>query len=159
MGLAALGTFVYFLDAFVFIFLAFVGLGHLLSGLSFGFAFSLALMFQVLGIILTALGYFVFMWSVIVRGRYAVSWAMPGSQELVTWGPYKYVRHPSYLGYFLMFTGLLLLWLNVLALFPLLAVPGYCQLTFREESLLLRRFGEKYAEYQRKTGRFLPKLR
>ena len=159
MGLAALGTFAYFLGALVFVFLAFAGLSQLMSILSFSFAFSLALFFQVLGMVFTALGYFVFVWSVIARGKYATSWAMPGNQELVTWGPYRYVRHPSYLGYFLMFTGLLLLWLNVFALFPLLAIPGYYQLTFREEKLLLSRFGEKYAEYQGKTGRFVPKLR
>ena len=159
MGLAALGTFFYFLEAFVFIFLAFAGLSPVVSILSLSLAFPPSLLSQVLGMILTAVGYFVFIWSVIARGKYAVSWAMPGSQELVTWGPYRFVRHPSYLGYFLMFSGLLLMWLNVFALFPLLAIPGYYQLTSTEEKLLLSRFGEKYAEYKRKTGRFVPKIR
>ena len=159
MGLAALGTFFYFLEAFVFIFLAFAGLSPVVSILSLSLAFPPSLLSQVLGMILTAVGYFVFIWSVIARGKYAVWWAMPGSQELVTWGPYRFVRHPSYLGYFLMFSGLLLMWLNVFALFPLLAIPGYYQLTSTEEKLLLSRFGEKYAEYKRKTGRFVPKIR
>ncbi|NIQ07584.1 MAG: isoprenylcysteine carboxylmethyltransferase family protein, partial [Candidatus Korarchaeota archaeon] len=70
----------------------------------------------------------------------------------------RYIRHPSYLGYFLMFFGIFALWPNGLTLIPLVAVPGYYSLTFVEEKLLIQRFGEEYLEYMRKTGRFLPKI-
>ncbi|HIE23589.1 MAG TPA: hypothetical protein EYP68_05105 [Candidatus Korarchaeota archaeon] len=54
------------------------------------------------GLGLMVFGFFLFGWSVIVRGRHAVSWQMPWGHVLVTWGPYAFVRHPSYLSYFIM---------------------------------------------------------
>jgi len=114
---------------------------------------------QIVGLVLTGAGYFLFIWSVIARARYAVSWAMTENHRLVTWGPYRYVRHLSYLGYFLMFLGLFFTWPNFLTLFPLIAIPGYVRVTVEEERFLLLRFGDQFLEYQRRTGRFIPKLR
>jgi len=57
--------------------------------------------------------------------------------RLVTWGPYRYVRHPSYSGYFLMFMGLALTVNNPLVLAPILAVAGYARLVDTEERLLV----------------------
>lgn len=159
MSLAAFGTLAYFVGAFAFVSFVFADPSYVLINFPLSFPIPFTLYFQVLGIFLTALGYFVFMWSVIARGSYAVSWEMPEQQKLVTWGPYRYVRHPSYLGYFLMFFGLFLMWPGFFALFPLLAILGYYRLTFSEERLLLQRFGQEYAEYQRRTGRFAPKFR
>jgi len=156
--LAAVGTVGYFLVALLLLFLVFSGLSSVLNGFPFGCQFPFMDYVQILGLVLTSLGYFLFIWSVIVRGRYATSWEMPEHQKLVTRGPYRYVRHPSYLGYFLMFVGLFLLWPSVFTLFPIFAVPGYYQITFEEERLLVLRFGEEYVNYQNRTGRFVPKL-
>ena len=158
VGVAAVGTAVYFLEALLYPILVFSGLASALHSFPLGFQFPFIFYTQVLGLVLTSVGYFVFVWSVIARGRYAVSWEMPEDQRLVTWGPYRYVRHPSYLGYFLMFLGLFLLWPSLFALFPLLAIPGYYQAAFEEEKLLARRFGDEYVKYQKKTGRFLPRV-
>lgn len=159
VGLAAVGTIVYFLEALSYLFLVFSDLILVLRDLPFLFQFPLMCYLQILGLILTSAGYFLFIWSVVVRGRYAVSWKMPEDQRLVTWGPYRYVRHPSYLGYFLMFFGLFFLWPNLFTLFPLSAIPGYFRVTFEEERLLVQRFGDEYIKYQRKTGRFIPRFR
>ncbi len=159
IGLAAFGTLVYFVEAFSYLFLVFSGLIFGLCDFPFIFRFSFIFYIQILGLVLTSVGYSVFVWSVVVRGKYAVSWAMPENQRLVTSGPYRYVRHPSYLGYFLMFCGLFFLWPNLFTLFPLGAIPGYFRVTFEEERLLVRRFGDEYVEYQRKTGRFIPRFR
>src|SRR4030042_1743023 len=78
--------------------------------------------------------------------------------KLVTWGPYGFVRHPSYLAYFLLFTGLLVVWPNLLTLVPLVAIPGYIKATDKEEKLLEAHLGNEYKKYQRKTGRFFPRL-
>ena len=110
------------------------------------------------GIIFFAAGSALFVWSVLARGRYSVSWSMPVNHRLVTWGPYKYVRHPSYTGYFLMFIGLFLIWFNLLAATPLLGILGYVQIAHKEEEMLALRFGSAYADYQKNTGKFLPKL-
>jgi len=158
VGLAAAGTLIYFLEALSYMFLVFASLVSVLRDLSFFPQFQFMFLMQVLGLVLTSFGYFFFIWSVIARGKYATSWKMPNSQRLVTWGPYRYVRHSSYLGYFLMFFGLFFLWPNLFTLFPLLAIPGYSRVALQEEKLLVQRFDEEYLEYQRKTGRFMPRF-
>ncbi len=155
VGTAAFGTFVYFIEALVYPFLVFMDLLYVVEFVSFQFFFMLYV--QILGLVLTGMGYFLFAWSVIARGKYARSWSMPDDHKLVTWGPYKHLRHPSYLGYFLMFFGLFALWPNFFTLIPLVAIPGYLCVTFQEERLLVQRFGEEYVEYQEKTGRFVPR--
>jgi len=110
------------------------------------------------GLLVMVLGYAIFLWSVNARGRYATSWQMPVDHKLVDWVPCRYVRHQSYLGYFLMFIGFLLLWNNALALIPLIAIPGYMVIIFHEEEILVARFREEYVKYQENAGRFLPKI-
>jgi protein-S-isoprenylcysteine O-methyltransferase Ste14 len=58
-----------------------------------------------------------------------------------------------------MFIGFLMLWRNILALIPLIAIPGYVLITRSEEKMLVAKFGEKYVQYQKHVGRFLPKVR
>jgi protein-S-isoprenylcysteine O-methyltransferase Ste14 len=159
VALVALGTFVYFAAVLLFSFAVLAGQESVVIVLSLGYEQSFMIYVQVLGLGLTALGYVVFMWSVIARGKYAVSWDMPENQKLVTWGPYRYVRHPSYLGYFLMFIGFFCLWPNLFTLFPWIAIPGYYRVTFDEEKLLTQRFGKEYVEYQEKTRRLIPRFR
>jgi len=158
VSLAAVGTVVYFLEALLYPFLVFSGLVSVLYDFPFYFPSPCMFYMQILGLILTSAGYSLFIWSVVARGRYAVSWEMPENHRLVTWGPYRYVRHPSYLGYFLMFFGLFFSWPNLFTLFPLLAIPGYYRVTFEEERLLVQHFGDEYVEYQKRTGRLIPKL-
>jgi len=157
VGVAAFGTGVYFVEAFLFQLLVFSGYGFVLWSLPLQLPSNVYLQF--IGVVLTVIGYFLFIWSVRARGRFSVSWAMPEDQKLVSWGPYRYVRHPSYSGYFLMFVGFFLMWSSVVAVLPLFAVLGYYRVTFDEEAFLVRRFGDAYREYQRKTGRFAPRIR
>jgi protein-S-isoprenylcysteine O-methyltransferase Ste14 len=157
VGVAALGTGVYFVEAFFFQLLVFSGYGFVLWSLPLQLPSSVYVQF--VGVVLTVIGYLLFVWSVRARGRYSVSWAMPEDQKLVTWGPYRYVRNPSYLGYFLMFFGLFLAWSNVLAFFPFVAIPGYYRVAVEEERLLEKRFRGAYVEYRKKTGRFVPRIR
>jgi len=159
VGAAAVGTVAYFLLASAYPFLVFTGRETMLLILSLRLHPSIMICTQIVGLVLTGAGYFLFIWSVIARARCAVSWAMTENHRLVTWGPYRYVRHPSYLGYFLMFLGLFFTWPNLLTLFPLIAIPGYVRVTVEEERLLLLRFGDQFLEYQGRTGRFIPKLR
>jgi protein-S-isoprenylcysteine O-methyltransferase Ste14 len=156
--LAGLGTGVFFLESCLYVILGFWrGLLQLsalnLLGTEAGGPAALA------GLFAMVLGYAIFLWSVVVRGRYATSWQMPADHKLVEWGPYRYVRHPSYLGYFLMFAGFFMLWQEALAMIPLIAIPGYVLITQREEEMLLARFGDRYLQYQKNVGRFFPKMR
>jgi protein-S-isoprenylcysteine O-methyltransferase Ste14 len=156
MSLAALGTLAFFAEALLTVYAGFTGQVYLLVSV-IQLEFPSASSVQVLGLAIMGAGFLVFVWSVIARGRHSVSWEMSDDHALITWGPYKYVRHPSYLGYFLMFTGLLLTWLNLVALIPLVAIPGYAKIAVTEEELLKQRFGDEYLKYMESTGRFIPK--
>lgn len=79
--------------------------------------------------------------------------------ELVTYGPYRYVRHPLYtLGFinFIAFTLLAANWFMLLT--ALLTFWVLLQRTPQEEAKLLERFGDQYRLYMQRTGRYLPKL-
>lgn len=155
--LAALGTFAFFAEALLIIYLGSVDQIYLfMPALQYEHPFASTL--QALGLAIVSSGVLIFVWSVVARGRYSVAWEMPEDQQLVTWGPYRYVRHPSYLGYLLVFSGLFLVWLNLVALVPMVGIPGYMALAKPEEELLMSRFGQRYREYMRSTGRFIPRI-
>lgn len=156
--LATFGTLVFAVCTVLFPFVVFTGFLSFVNCFPFRILFPLDSVVQVGGLILLSSGYVLFSWSVISRGRYAVSWDMPQDHKLVTWGPYRYVRHPSYLGYFLMFLGLVLTWTNLLAVPSLIAVPGYVAMIDKEEKFLIERFGDEYRQYQERTGRLFPRL-
>jgi len=159
LGLVALGTTAYFVEATFYPLLVLANLASFLRVFTFAVSNMLMTYAQILGLLLTAFGYSLFLWSVIARGKYATSRTMRGNHRLVTWGPYRYVRNPSYTAYFAMFTGLFAVWPSLLSLIPLVGIPGYFSVTFQEEKLLERHCGEEYLKYQTKTGRFFPKLK
>jgi protein-S-isoprenylcysteine O-methyltransferase Ste14 len=159
LTLIALGTFVFWFGSVFYVILVLTGIFHSLDSFLFPLRFPLDSYSQIFGIIITALGYFIFTWSVVARGRYATAWDMPENHKLVTWGPYHYVRHPSYLSYFLMFFGLFCIWLTWIALIPFVAILGYLKIVNEEEKMLVQRFGDEYITYQRTVAKFFPKLR
>jgi len=158
LDLTGLGTMVFWADSILFPIVAVTGFLSFLNAYPLRIVFPYDSIVQAAGLILLTIGYVFFAWSVIARGQYAVSWDMPEDHKLVTWGPYRYVRHPSYLAYFLMFPGLVLAWLNLLAVPSMIAVPGYYYIVENEEKILIERFGDEYRRYREKTGRFFPRL-
>ncbi len=72
-------------------------------------------------------------------------------------GPYARIRHPQYVGFFLIMTGFLLQWptLLTLAMYPVL-VWVYARLAAAEERDSLTRFGEAYRQYMASVPRFVP---
>ena len=85
VNLAAVGTIVCFLEALLYLFLVFAGLISILYAFPFCIQFLFVFYTKILGLVLTFAGYFLFIWSVVARGIYAVSWEMPEKQKLVTW--------------------------------------------------------------------------
>lgn len=153
--LAGLGTVAFFFESCLYVGL---GFGNYLGSFYPYFDFDLVQL-SLFGLFVMIIGYAIFIWSVVARGRYATSWQMPSDHKLVDRGPYRYVRHPSYLGYSLMFLGFALLWHNALALFPLIAIPGYVLIARREEEMLVARFRDAYVQYQKRVGCFLPRIK
>ncbi len=82
---------------------------------------------------------------------------LPG-HRLVTSGPYRFVRHPSYSGLLLFFLGLGVALGDWLAVAVMLAVPalGVLYRIRVEEEALLGAFGEEYRAYMSRVGALLP---
>ncbi len=80
--------------------------------------------------------------------------------ELVTEGPYSYVRHPQYAGLFIITIGMLTQWPTIITalMFPVL-VFAYYRLSKREESDIIKMFGDEYKRYIEKTPMFIPRLK
>lgn len=79
---------------------------------------------------------------------------------LVTAGPYRWVRHPFYSAFAVLWTGFALLLSSWL--FVVLSIPVVVYLVIRtpvEEANLVERFGDGYRAYMARTGRYWPRLR
>ena len=77
-------------------------------------------------------------------------------QSLVCTGPYRIIRHPIYVSYFLLSTGLLLINPAIPTLLGLIySFWDFPRAADREEKLLAMKL-PGYIEYMRNTGRFLP---
>ena len=78
--------------------------------------------------------------------------------RMVTTGPYKYIRHPIYLSFFLFTVGKSLVFENLLLL---IIIPSLIMLymhALMEEQKLAKKFGKSYLDYMGRTGRFVPYL-
>jgi protein-S-isoprenylcysteine O-methyltransferase Ste14 len=78
--------------------------------------------------------------------------------ELVTEGPYRFVRHPMYTSVYLKGIGILLLSANwIVGGGYLAAVTLMYALRVRdEEQMMLEHFGEEYRSYMSRTARLVP---
>ena len=76
--------------------------------------------------------------------------------ELVTTGIYRFSRNPAFLGFDLMYVGVLLLYGNLLMLgFSFFAIVMLHLQILQEERYLVNTFGAPYQEYFRHVSRYL----
>ena len=79
--------------------------------------------------------------------------------QLVTNGPYRWVRHPLYTFGSSMFVAFGLMSDNwFIALLGILAFIAMASRTPKEEANLIEKFGNEYRDYMKRTGRYFPKL-
>ncbi len=100
-------------------------------------------------------------WAIRTLGaRFTRDLRVAADHALVDEGPYRRVRHPSYTGAILVFTGIGVGLGNALSILfcALLPAWGYVRRIPREEALLRRTLGEPYAEYADRTDRLIPGL-
>ena len=83
------------------------------------------------------------------------------NHELVTHGPYRWIRHPLYTVASIGFTCLAVVASNWFMLaMALVALSGMALwIVPREEAELVEKFSDEYRSYQQRTGRFIPRLR
>ncbi len=111
------------------------------------------------GYVLVILGLLIRWTSIVQLGKmFTVDVSISKAHQLNTSGLYQWIRHPSYLGLWLIIAGFGLLLGSVLSFF-LLAVPVFFALHYRmntEEKALAAAFGGQYADYKKKTYRLIP---
>jgi protein-S-isoprenylcysteine O-methyltransferase Ste14 len=146
--LSAVFVIIFYLEMASYVILIVAGLQHVLveSYVQLQFPFDSSV--QTFGIAMMVFGYII-----VFLGLNALEY-----DKLVTSGPYRYVRHPQYVGYFIVFAGFFLLLLNLIALAPLLSIPGQVRMATVEEGFLTKKFGDSYVNYQKATGKFFPKI-
>jgi len=94
----------------------------------------------------------------LARGWYLIYRAL-NKDELVTDGPYQYLRHPQYTGIFIILFGQLIHWPTVftLILFPVI-IWAYYHLSRKEEKAMISKFGGGYRSYMHRVSMFFPKV-
>ncbi|MFC1763980.1 methyltransferase family protein [Planctomycetota bacterium] len=107
----------------------------------------------------------IFVLSIMISGSLAV-WSfksLPATArgtDLITSGPYKYLRHPLYACLLSSFNFGLAMLLNnwIFLIWALVLHPLWHWNIRREEKLMTKTFPNEYAAYCKVTGRFLPKI-
>jgi len=113
---------------------------------------------RILGLGLSLYGMILLPWTMQTLDRFG----LPGAgilldHELVTSGPYQFLRHPGYSAFLALLLGTALGMLNwlLLVLWPI-GFTGAFLSSRAEERLLNEKFGQDYKEYAQGTSRFIP---
>ena len=109
------------------------------------------------GALLTAIGIGFAIWARVNLGR---NWssrpAVKEQHELVTTGPYAYVRHPIYTGIMLAALGTALT-TSIFGIVMLVFISIIFALRMnKEEKIMLELFPQQYPAYQKRTKRLVP---
>lgn len=108
--------------------------------------------------IVTFIGMLIMIWA---RKTLDKNWSanivLKESHELITKGPYAYVRHPIYTGLSLMVLGVVI-YANTIsfAIFFVIFFFGAYYKARKEEALLISHFSDKYIEYKKKVKALIP---
>ena len=100
-------------------------------------------------------------WAVGYAGGSTRATSLGAARDLVTTGPYSYVRNPLYLGNFLLSFGVCII-ANVLWLIPVFIIGYFIQylpIIVVEETYLLESCGPVYQTYREQVPRFFPYFR
>lgn len=76
--------------------------------------------------------------------------------QLITTGPYRYIRHPMYVSLIIMMLGITFYNYHVLNFFGVVMVIIAVISKARIEEKLLNNHFQNYNDYQRQTSRFIP---
>lgn len=141
----------YFLIVIIGYILLFVGIGEVTKS-SQWIIVILGMLFVLDGVVLLCYA------RLHLRANWTVGWSFLKSEhKLITGGPYKIIRHPIYLAFFLMNAGTALVMLNkyIFVVVLLLLVVVHFKMKSEEKSLILQ-FGSDYEEYKKKVPGFFP---
>ncbi len=111
------------------------------------------------GVFLGMIGVVIRMWAVLtLRERYTRTLLTHDGHVVERKGPYRWVRHPGYLGSLLTLNGLATVSgsLVVLAASLVATIAAYAYRIRVEDEMLVQAFGETYDVYRREVGAVIP---
>lgn len=113
---------------------------------------------RIVGVIITSLGVMAFIISVVqMKDNWRAGVQREDKTDLVITGIYSVSRNPAFLGFDLMYIGILFSFFN----WYLCLATGFALVFFHlqivnvEEDFLLEAFGQEYIEYKKKVCRYL----
>jgi protein-S-isoprenylcysteine O-methyltransferase Ste14 len=112
-----------------------------------------------LGIILMLAGLILRYWAAKILGKfYTRTLQTIAGQEIINQAPYNYIRHPGYLGTFLIEVGAGLAIANyfILSIVLIISILSRVYRIQTEEKMLRSVFGEEYKIYSETTWRLIP---
>ncbi len=115
--------------------------------------------YRLVGLIIFIVFSWIQVWSYrTLGGNYSQEVVITKKQQLVTTGPFKFVRHPQYISQLLcdFGAGLALSSFIVLPIVLLVQLPLFILRAQLEEKLLVKRFPDEYENYKKKTGFIIP---
>ncbi len=133
-----------------------VVIGYIISRLNIGIIpdwfFVFGIVFMISGIILRQL-------SIVVLGRFfSPTLGTQKGQSVVSNSPYRYIRHPSYSGMYLILLGIGLVFQSWVSFIVILVICGL-SIGYRieaEEKMLISSLGVEYIDYMKKTKMIIP---
>ena len=111
------------------------------------------------GLVAAVLGLAFRTWSVLTLGNlFTMHLDIQEDHSIIQKGPYRLVRHPSYLGAFVMYMSTVVFlhaWFSLIA--AVLVLPAaFTRRIHYEEELLKGEFGDEYELYSRQVKRIIP---
>lgn len=122
------------------------------------YAGTIHIVLQIIGVVITAFGVMAFILSVAqMKENWRAGVRREEKTNLVTSGIYSISRNPAFLGFDLMYVGILFSFFNwYLCFATILAVVFFhLQIVYVEEDFLIEAFGQEYLEYEKKVFRYL----
>jgi len=117
---------------------------------------------SLLGVVFVIFGVYLHFRSRKELGKYLISSpTVFKNHKLITTGPYKYIRHPTYVASFIVMLGFVLISKSFVSLIFCLAIVmpfGFYKISV-EEKLLEKKFGKKFEKYKENIGMILPKFK
>lgn len=113
---------------------------------------------RIVGVVITALGVVAFVLSVLqMKDNWRAGVAKEDKTSLVTSGIYSISRNPAFLGFDLMYIGILFTFFNVYLCFAtaFALVFFHLQIVNVEEDFLVEAFGNEYIAYRKKVCRYI----
>jgi len=89
--------------------------------------------------------------------QFSIQVTLQENHKLIQNGPYRFIRHPRYLGILMFFLGISLLFRSLLGMFLIIAlVLVFVWRIYTEESLMHQEFGKEWEAYCHQSWRIFP---